>query len=205
MSESTDQGRGRVWATIVYPESCPENWIQILDDLHIPACISPVHDKDIDDAEMCDNGGEIVYKKAHWHVLLLFDGMKSNAQVIKICNQFGAIRPKQMDNIRATARYWCHMDHPWKAQYLPKDVVCLGGVNYDELTHSVSDYQLEIQNMRQYVRDNNILYMADFVDYCDFNREDWAYLLNTRYYQLMNAYIKSYAYRMRNEPESPDK
>jgi len=36
------------FATIVYPESAPDNWIDKLEEQHIQALISPIHNKDID-------------------------------------------------------------------------------------------------------------------------------------------------------------
>ena len=51
--------RVRNYATIVYQESAPAGWLDILDELHIPAFVSPLHDKDL------NKEGEI--KKAHWH------------------------------------------------------------------------------------------------------------------------------------------
>lgn len=47
MSE-TKNGRGRTrnFATIVYPESAPENWKSILENEIVPALISPLHDKE---------------------------------------------------------------------------------------------------------------------------------------------------------------
>ena len=35
-------GRTRNWNVIVYPESAPENWRQIIDDLHIEWAESPL-------------------------------------------------------------------------------------------------------------------------------------------------------------------
>lgn len=42
------QERTRNFATVVYPESAPENWERILEEHCVPAFISPLHDKDID-------------------------------------------------------------------------------------------------------------------------------------------------------------
>lgn len=36
----------RAWTFIVYPDSAPDNWRDILDELHIPWVESPLHDKD---------------------------------------------------------------------------------------------------------------------------------------------------------------
>lgn len=42
-----ERRRTNVFATIVYPESAPADWIQIIKDTHVPTLISPLHDKDI--------------------------------------------------------------------------------------------------------------------------------------------------------------
>lgn len=39
--------KGRDWTFIVYPESAPENWREILDETHLRWIESPLHDKDI--------------------------------------------------------------------------------------------------------------------------------------------------------------
>ncbi|WP_225354628.1 Rep family protein, partial [Ligilactobacillus murinus] len=54
--------RARTWTFIVYPESAPENWRDLLDEYHVPWVESPLHDKDI------NPDGTV--KKAHWHVIL---------------------------------------------------------------------------------------------------------------------------------------
>ena len=61
-------GRTRNFATVVYPDSAPADWKEKLDQLHVAAFISPLHDKDIN-----PNGEP---KKAHYHVLVMFEGQK---------------------------------------------------------------------------------------------------------------------------------
>ena len=39
--------RTRNYATVVYPESAPENWLSILSDSHVPCFVSPLHDLDL--------------------------------------------------------------------------------------------------------------------------------------------------------------
>lgn len=58
--------KSRYWITVVYPESAAENWIEILNLSGLQAIISPLHDKDVNAT------GEI--KKAHYHVMLMWDG-----------------------------------------------------------------------------------------------------------------------------------
>lgn len=36
----------RYWAFVLYPESAPENWKDILQETGLSCCVSPLHDKD---------------------------------------------------------------------------------------------------------------------------------------------------------------
>lgn len=66
--------RSRNWTFIGYPnESLPENYAEILDELHIAWVESPVHDKDT------NPDGEI--KKTHIHFVVSFEGNKSFSQI----------------------------------------------------------------------------------------------------------------------------
>ena len=55
-----DDYRSHVWTFLVYPDSVNENWLFLLDSLHIPICVSPLHDKDFNPT------GEP--KKPHKHI-----------------------------------------------------------------------------------------------------------------------------------------
>ena len=39
--------RSNKWAFLIYQEAVPENYLEILKDLHIPFVLSPWHDKDV--------------------------------------------------------------------------------------------------------------------------------------------------------------
>ena len=64
--------KSRYFTFLVYPESAPEGWIDKLEETGFPMAISPLHDKDLDKNLMEKrDDGEIIYKKAHYHVLLV--------------------------------------------------------------------------------------------------------------------------------------
>lgn len=42
-----EKKRTRNYATVVYPESAPADWIRLLQEQCVPALISPLHDKDL--------------------------------------------------------------------------------------------------------------------------------------------------------------
>ena len=58
----------RYWAMVLYPESAPKNWRDLLRETGIQCAISPLHDKDIN----ADN----TEKKAHYHIILYYDNYK---------------------------------------------------------------------------------------------------------------------------------
>ena len=73
-------GRTRNFATIVYPESAPENWLDIIADLKIEVFISPLHDKDLNPT------GE--QKKPHYHVIIMFPSVKTEEQAKEVFDTF---------------------------------------------------------------------------------------------------------------------
>ena len=122
---STKDSRKRNWTAVVYPESAPENWREILDDEHIEWVESPLHDKDM------NPDGSI--KKPHWHIMLLFDGNKSYEQIKEITDKINAPIPKYVQSVRAMARYFAHLDNPEKVQYAVSEIRGHGGVDLKEL------------------------------------------------------------------------
>ena len=44
---ATKQQRTRNFATVVYPDSAPDNWLSALEDTHVTSCVSPLHDQDV--------------------------------------------------------------------------------------------------------------------------------------------------------------
>ena len=59
---------------LVISRKCPENYLEILEEMHVPFVLSPCHDKDVN-----KETGE--FKKAHRHGALYFDSPKSYTQV----------------------------------------------------------------------------------------------------------------------------
>lgn len=167
-------GKTRNWCTVVYPESAPEDWRDRLKELHIPAIIGPLHDKDID-----KNGN---FKKPHYHVEMLFDNTKTkqHAQNMALC--FGGVGAEPINSVKAYTRYLTHMDDPDKAQYNQEDIECLSGANYQKIMETDEEFALDIMaQMEDFIDDNNIDCLADFQSYCRKNNRDWYRLLLRRH------------------------
>ena len=149
-SQTKKDERSRNFATVVYPESAVDGWINFLEELHVPCLISPLHDSDQ------DPDGNI--KKPHYHVLLMFEGKKDYEKQIKpIFDSIGAVGREYVHSIRGYARYLCHLDNPEKHQYNIGDVISLSGADFIEMTNLPSDTFKAICEMQKWVIDNKCI------------------------------------------------
>ena len=85
-------GRTRNFATVLYPESAPADWFDVLTELHIPAFISPLHDIDVNPT------GEV--KKEHYHVIIMFDSVKTTEQAIEVFQKIGGVGCERVNSVR---------------------------------------------------------------------------------------------------------
>lgn len=140
MGKSKGGQRTRHWGFIAYPESVREDWKSTLSQLGIQAAISPLHDSDL-----TEDGKK---KKPHWHVVLVFDGVKSQDQIEEITGQLvqdgvKPYLPVRILSLRGTLRYFTHMDDLDKAQYKAEDVVTIGGLDYYRLCSNKDDVETQ--------------------------------------------------------------
>lgn len=183
MTDKKTDTRARNFATIVYPDSAPETWQEILSQQFIPAFISPLHDKDTNPT------GET--KKPHYHVILMFEGKKSVEQVNEIFNLIGGVGCEKVNSIRGYARYLCHLDNPEKAQYEQSEVRSMGGADYVGTIGLVIDKYKAISEMIDYCKENNIISYSDLLEYCRLERFDWFRVLCDNGTVVMKEYLKS--------------
>lgn len=188
-------GRTRSWTFILYPESCIDNWTDILDDLHMMYVISPLHDKDFNAT------GEP--KKPHWHILLLFDSVKDYEQVLKITESVGGTIPQKCISARSLVRYMAHLDNPEKAQYNISEIVGRGGADVQDLLKpSMSERYSMLDDMITYIEENDIIEYCDLVLFARVHhRDDWFPLLADSCSYFIGCYIKS----RRNKYKSVDR
>lgn len=184
--------RTRNWTVVMYPDSAPDNWRDLIDDTHIEWIESPLHEFDT-------NPIDGTVKKAHWHVLLMFGGVKSYEQVVEYLLPFNCPAPQRCHNAKSMVRYMAHLDHPHKYQYNVEDIVGHGGIDISDLLKpSSSERYSIIKDMMQYISDNNITEFCDLMDYAMRNEFDsWFPLLCDNSSYVIGQYIKSVRERMR--------
>lgn len=189
--ESYGKGRKRNFATVVYPESAPDNWLDILSDLHIPSFVSPLHDMDT------NPDGEI--KKAHYHVMIMFDSVKTVDQAKDIFQKIGGVGMEDIQSQRGYARYLCHLDNPEKYQYNSEDVKCLCGADYNDVISLVTDKYTAIREMLEFCKQNGVVSFSDLLEYASVNRYDWFRCLCDNSAVIMREYLKSKSWTIEQE------
>jgi len=179
--------RQRNFATVVYPESAPENWQEILADQKVPAFISPLHDRDINPT------GEP--KKPHYHVVVMFDSVKTIEQALELFKMIGGVQyAEQIQSIRGYARYLCHLDNPEKAQYSTEDVRCIGGADYIATIGLATDKYKAIAEMIDFCEENGIVRYSVLLQICRMEHYDWFRILCDCGTVVMKEYLKSRAW-----------
>lgn len=177
-------GRTRTWLFIVYPESAPENWRSILDGFHVPWVESPLHDADIN----ADN----TEKKAHWHVMLLFDSVKSYQQITPFSKAVNGSFPIKCRSMRGSIRYFYHADNPEKAQYNKKDIKGHCGADVEKLLElSESEKAFLLNQVFEFIVENEIVEYADILDYARLWRSEWYDLIVHSYTLVIKSYLQS--------------
>lgn len=197
MAGNKDSGnrtdRVKNWTVIVYPESAPENWREILDSLHMEWVESPLHEFDLD-----ENGA---LKKPHYHLLLSFDTARTKDKVMEIIKPLNCPIPMKVMSARALVRYMAHLDNPEKHQYPVSKIKAHGGIDLEELLRKTASerYQL-ISDMLQFIKDNEITEFQDLMDVARTEFFDtWFPLLCDNSAYVIGQYIKSVRHRKERE------
>ena len=152
---ATKNVKKRNWAFVLYPESAPENWRELLQQTGLQCVISPLHDKDLD-----PDGNP---KKAHHHIILVYSGPTSFNVVKQLTESLNQPIPQALEQVRGYYRYLTHKDNPEKAQYSEDDIETINGFNIAdlvELTKSeVNAYKRKLQEL---------IIKLECYEYCDF-------------------------------------
>lgn len=146
--------RSSRWATIIYKDSCVDNFLSILKDYHISFLLSPLHDMDTDDKG--------IPKKPHWHLMLYFDSLKSQKQVKEIFSTINGVGAEKVQSATSYARYLCHLDEDDKPHYAPDDVVAYG-LDYLDCAKNADARYEGISGIIAYIMDEGCYSFAKLV------------------------------------------
>lgn len=182
----------RNWAFIVWTDSAPINWRDILQETGLMFAISPLHDSDINPT------GE--QKKEHYHVIMTYDGPTTFNNALNVAKSVGANTVQPLEQIRGYYRYFTHKDNPEKFQYNESNITTINGFdinNYIEMTYTeVIKYLSQIQ---QIIRDKHFLEYSDLCDYLlDLDCKELHEIAISKT-TFLKAYIDSRRYKTKQE------
>lgn len=149
--------RYRNWCFLVYPDSAPSNWLDVLRQYRVPFAVSPLHSPE---AEEGDDE-----KKQHWHVFLMFDNKVSFDSACNISSVTNGTIPIRVRSGTGMYRYFAH----YGAEYQNKEqfpggldsIQCFNGFDKDKysgLTEKEKD--AKYRELYHFIEDN------DIVEYC---------------------------------------
>ena len=182
----------RYWAFILYPESAPNNWREKLQESGIQCAISPLHDKDFNP----DN----TPKKAHYHIILAYEGPTTYSNVCYLTISLGQPIPQPLEQLRGYYRYLVHKDNPEKYQYNEWEITTINGFdikNYLDLT--ANQVIACLKELTKIVDDNGIKEYSTLIQLLRDN-ETMQDLLEIAMNKtiFMNTYITSKRHKEKN-------
>ena len=150
--------KNRYWTFIIYPESAPKDWKDILQQTFLPIAISPLHDKDLND------DGE--KKKPHYHIIVCFSGPTTFMRVNRLCSLFNSPIPKRILSVNGMYRYFTHKDNPEKYQYEESDIQILNNFDIREFNQLTTSQTMELKKaIQKLIQDMHITEYCTLMDY----------------------------------------
>lgn len=186
----------RHWAFVAYPDSLPENWIDVLRQSGLKVAISPLHDRDTNPT------GEP--KKPHFHVIVSYDGPTTFGNVEGLTKRLNQPIPQPLEQVRGYYRYLTHMDNPEKAQYSAAEIQTLNGFDImDFVEMSKSEVTKVLRALVDYIRENDLLEYADLMDMttCEGVPPEWFDVASS-HTLFFTGYLKSRRFRVERKEGS---
>lgn len=183
-------GRTRNYTAILYPDSLPKNFKQLIIGTRVRVFFSPVHKPEADE------------KKEHIHVLPVFGNPQTPQQAFDFFADLfgksetgsinGVARPEKVTDMCSMLRYFAHMDNPEKIQYSVDEIECYNGADLNKyLEYTESERLKMMMEVHALIRSKDIREYSQLVDFLERDPRLLA-LVCTRNTVHFRAYITSY-------------
>lgn len=157
MTQKKEQ-RSNKWAFLLYKESAPEDYLDVLEETHVPFVLSPWHDKDV-------NRSTGKFKKTHKHGALFFETLKSYSQVSELLTA-KINTPAHVEVVmspKGMYDYFVHAENPEKTPYKVEDIESGCGFELEKfLAENNSDLLNEVYDI---MRECSITEFSRFTDF----------------------------------------
>ncbi len=186
--------RSSKWAFLIYKESAPKNYLDILESIHVPFVLSPWHDKDI-----VKDTGEL--KKVHKHGALYFDSLKGYHQVSELISDKlnGPAHVEVVQSPKGMLDYFTHANNPEKTPYDKKDIESGAGFNLRKFLMSQNNGTV-INDVIDIIEEKNFVEFMDLVNYARKNNQGMLNLIVDKTY-FVSKLLDSRRYDQQNKIE----
>ena len=184
--------RSNKWTFIMYRDSAPSDYLDILDGTQVPYALSPWHDKDVN-----KETGEL--KKPHKHGVLYFDSLKSYSQVSELLTE-KLHTPSHVEIVMSASglyNYFTHAENPEKTKYDPNDIE--SGCGFDRKKFLLeNDYESLLAYALDIIDTMGFTEFGSLVSYARKNDPDLLRLLIQKTY-FFSRLLDSMRYSKREE------
>ena len=181
----------RNWGAVIYPDSAPKDWIEILQLKGLPFAVSPLHDKDINPT------GEV--KKAHYHIILCFSGPTTDKTVNDIIvKELGQPIAIPLESVRGYYRYFTHKDNPDKYQYESSDIQLFNAFDVTDVLNNFEVFSC-LKEIQILIVENNIFEYCDLLDFLMENDNPELWNVASSHTLFLNTYITSRRHKLKEE------
>lgn len=183
----TKEQRSTKWTFLIYKESAPENYLEILDGLHVPYILSPWHDKDYDNKKQ-------EFKKAHKHGAFYFDSLKRYSQVSNLISDKlnGPTHVEVVVSPKGMYDYFTHAENKDKTQYNVSDIETGCGFELDKFMLEQNSAEL-IGTVIDVIKEQDITEFESLVSYAR-NKDSMLLTLIFRHTYFFAKYLDSRRY-----------
>lgn len=140
--------RGKFWAFILYPDSAPDDWVELLNLSGVKWAVSPLHANDLN--------ADYTPKKPHYHVILIWpaDTTYNNVKTLTADTLHGTV-PQKLCSPVGYYRYFTHKDNPEKAPYSERDITTGNGFDIADYRKVTREERLKMHyELTRYFQEN---------------------------------------------------
>lgn len=184
--------KGRTWAFIMYPDSMPENWPEVIRNTGLPMALSPLHDSDINPT------GEV--KKSHYHVICYYENPTTANNVYEnVCKPLNATVPQKLESMRGMYRYHIHLDNPEKFQYDDRDREFFNGFDVSLVSSLTATEEYKIlRELLTFISDNCVFEYSDLLLLLTKNELFDFFEVACKKVAVVNSFISSKRNKIKN-------
>ena len=180
----------RNWGFVLYPESAPEDWKDILQLKGLAFAVSPLHDKDIN-----PTGEE---KKPHYHIILTYGSPTTYKNVKTITDELNQPIPIPLESVRGYYRYFTHKDNPEKYQYNETGIELFNAFDVTDIMNNFEVFQC-MKEIQTVILENEILEYSDLMDFLIINDKMELWNVASSHTLFFNTYITSKRHKLKKE------